>query len=211
MKIKLIILIIIYLFVSINAQEVQRTADNSTVIKLKAGDGPFSKKIIEPGAIVTLYSPNGDFSFLDVGEIELMEGGKFYKIVGVMEEDELVVDVDKQLANKIAKSEIAEVEIAEITAALPKEFTIERAYPNPFNPVVNIRYGLPAVSSVHLVIHDLSGRLINEYAVGDKSAGWHEFKWDATDKLGQSVGSGIYLLNVQVGDKHLKQKLTFIK
>ena len=201
----------ICLFISINAQEVQRTADNSKIIKLKAGDGPFSKKIIEPGAIVTLYSPDGDFSFLDVGEIELMEGGKFYKIVGKLEDDELVEDVAKPLASQKGDSESQEAAIEAVTEALPKEFTIERAYPNPFNPVVNIRYGLPEVGSVQIVIHDLSGRLINEYAVGDKSAGWHEFRWDATDNIGQSVGSGIYLLTVQVGDKHLKQKLTFIK
>ena len=65
--------------------------------------------------------------------------------------------------------------------------------------------------STHIVIHDLSGRLINEYAVGDKSAGWHEFRWDATDNIGQSVGSGIYLLTINVGEKQLKQKLTYVK
>ncbi len=101
--------------------------------------------------------------------------------------------------------------VVENEVSLPLEFTIERAYPNPFNPVVNVRFGLPQEAPVHILIHDIAGRLIGDYKVGNRSAGWHEFSWNAVDMLGQGVGTGIYLLTIQAGDKLQKQKITYIK
>jgi len=97
------------------------------------------------------------------------------------------------------------------SASIPTELTINKAFPNPFNPVVSISYGLPSNSDVNILIHDLNGRKISEYSQHNKTAGWHEFKWDALDNRGNSVGSGVYLLTIQAGEMLTKQKLTFIK
>ena len=98
-----------------------------------------------------------------------------------------------------------------IEASLPTELSISKAYPNPFNPVVNIRYGLPTSAAVNILIYDLIGRKIAEYSINQQSAGWHEFNWDAVDQYGQSVGSGIYLMTIQAGNMVKKQKITFLK
>jgi len=98
-----------------------------------------------------------------------------------------------------------------IEASLPAELSISRAYPNPFNPIVNISYGLPESAAVKIVIHDLSGRKIAEYNLIAQSAGWHEFNWNALDQYGQTVGSGIYLMTIQASNMVKKQKITFLK
>ncbi len=96
-------------------------------------------------------------------------------------------------------------------ASLPTELSISKAYPNPFNPVVKISYGLPERADVKIVIHDLSGRKIAGYSINQQNAGWHEFNWNALDQNGQKVGSGIYLLTIQASDMIKKQKITFLK
>lgn len=104
------------------------------------------------------------------------------------------------------------IEIAEADEiSLPTELSISKAYPNPFNPIVNISYGLPKVADVRIVIHDLSGRKIAEHNINQQSAGWHEFNWNALDQDGQSVSSGIYLLTIQASNMVKKQKITFLK
>lgn len=113
-------------------------------------------------------------------------------------------------ANVKAGSEKEELD-RENEIALPLKFTIEKAYPNPFNPVVNIRFGLPKDAPVNILIYDVTGRIIGDYKVGIRSAGWHEFSWNAADMLGQDVGTGIYLLSIHAGEKIHKQKVTYIK
>ena len=63
--------------------------------------------------------------------------------------------------------------------ALPIEFEVSEAFPNPFNPSVQISYGLPKASHVNISIHDLSGRMIAKYNYNQQNAGWHEFNWNA--------------------------------
>jgi hypothetical protein len=104
----------------------------------------------------------------------------------------------------------SEVEMAEVTA-LPTELMISRPYPNPFNPTVRISYGLPVDADVRILIHDLGGRKIAEFSDLGRSAGWHEFNWNAMDQNGQLVGSGIYLLTIHASDMIKKQKITYIK
>ena len=49
------------------------------------------------------------------------------------------------------------LDIDELT---PIEFSISNAYPNPFNPTVNIDFSIPEPSNIKLNIYDLLGRNI---------------------------------------------------
>ncbi len=46
------------------------------------------------------------------------------------------------------------LDIVELT---PIEFSIYNAYPNPFNPTVNIDFSIPEPSNIKLNIYDLLG------------------------------------------------------
>lgn len=94
---------------------------------------------------------------------------------------------------------------------IPKEFTIEKVFPNPFNPTVNIKYGLPKADFVQIIIYDLQGREINNFSLSKQSPGWHNYIWNGTNSIGQTVGTGVYLFTIQVGDLFKTEKITYLK
>ena len=79
-------------------------------------------------------------------------------------------------------------------------------YPNPFNPVTNIIYGLSEYTSVQIVIFDLSGKqmelLVNEF----QEAGYHSVDWNADNHP-----SGVYFVKMVTGNYVNTQKLMLIK
>jgi len=82
-------------------------------------------------------------------------------------------------------------ELLKITALdqdKPKEFSLSRSFPNPFNPSTQIRFDLPEESNVSLVIYDILGRQVVELVSGEYEAGYHSVTWNAS-----SFSSGVYL------------------
>lgn len=97
------------------------------------------------------------------------------------------------------------------TTTIPQEFIVERVFPNPFNPTVNIKYGLPKEGLVRIVIYDIQGKEINRLSLHNQSAGWYNFVWNGTNSIGQAVGTGVYLFTIQVGDLIKHKKITYLK
>jgi len=89
---------------------------------------------------------------------------------------------------------------------IPVEFSIHNIYPNPFNPVTNIIYGLPEHVNVQIIIYDLSGKrvvtLINEF----QTSGYHSVSWNADNHP-----SGLYFVNMKSGNYVKTQKLMLVK
>lgn len=80
---------------------------------------------------------------------------------------------------------------------LPNEFKIIGNYPNPFNPVTNIKYTIPYNCDVQIKIYDLMGsevRTIREFV---QSSGKHEIMWDGKNNEGIRVSSGIYIYTLK--------------
>ncbi len=87
-----------------------------------------------------------------------------------------------------------------------------RAWPNPFNPRVNIAFELPASQHASLVIHDLRGRTVKVLADGIMDAGPHTLQWDGRDATGQTVAAGTYLATVRTADgQRTNRKLMLAK
>ena len=72
--------------------------------------------------------------------------------------------------------------------AMPKEYALEAAYPNPFNPSATIRYALPEAADVRLVVYDVVGREVARLVEGKRAAGYHRVRFD-----GSRLASGLYL------------------
>ncbi len=68
--------------------------------------------------------------------------------------------------------------------AVPRTFTLQQNFPNPFNPSTSIDFGLPAASRVRLQIFNLLGQQVVELVNGEKSAGWHRIAWTARSNAG---------------------------
>jgi len=89
---------------------------------------------------------------------------------------------------------------------IPEDFSIHNIYPNPFNPVTNITYGLPEHVNVQIIVYDLSGQqvatLINQF----QSPGYHSVNWDA-----DNLPSGVFLIRMDSGDFTQTQKVILVK
>ncbi|NQT62028.1 MAG: T9SS type A sorting domain-containing protein [Candidatus Marinimicrobia bacterium] len=95
--------------------------------------------------------------------------------------------------------------------ALPTEFTLEQNYPNPFNPSTTIRYGLPEMSDVTMVIYDLTGRVVRSYSESSQPAGWVNYEWSGTNMRGEPVSTGVYLCRLEAGKYTKTIKMVFLK
>lgn len=79
----------------------------------------------------------------------------------------------------------------------PARYTLYQNHPNPFNPITNIRYSLPANSSVLMRIFDMSGREVNTIINQPQPAGTYSIPWDGRDYHGATVSSGIYFCRME--------------
>ncbi len=83
---------------------------------------------------------------------------------------------------------------AETDDDIPVKFELGKNYPNPFNPVTNIRYGLPVDAHVTLCVYDVLGREIITLFDHKQEAGYHHIKFDIGSL---SMSTGIYLYRLE--------------
>ena len=94
---------------------------------------------------------------------------------------------------------------------LPIGFAMYPNFPNPFNPITQIRYDLLKDNLVNITIYDIKGRkirtLINFYQV----AGYHSVYWDSKNDLGGGVAAGMYIYSIQAGEFRATKKMVLLK
>ncbi len=113
------------------------------------------------------------------------------------------------LAGKIPKWEengIFFISLSATGVEIPTEFVLKPAYPNPFNPVTTIEYGLPEDMDVNIRIYDMNGRLVDELVNTVLPAGYHTTVWNA-----DSHASGLYFISVSAEGIRQTQKLLLLK
>jgi Zinc carboxypeptidase/Secretion system C-terminal sorting domain len=76
-------------------------------------------------------------------------------------------------------------------AALPEEFRVGDAYPNPFNPSTTLRVSLPTVGQLTVSVHDILGRQVDFINKGNVSAGRQTVNLNGND-----WASGLYFIKV---------------
>ena len=88
----------------------------------------------------------------------------------------------------------------------PAEFELYPPHPNPFNPVTNISFTLPAAGLVTISVFDVNGREIAILVDSYKFAGHNEIEFNAFQHP-----SGVYFARLQIGDFAQTQKLLLLK
>ena len=79
-------------------------------------------------------------------------------------------------------------------------------HPNPFNPTTAISFQLSAISDVKLSIYDMNGKIVATLINDNKSAGYYEVNWDASN-----FSSGIYFYRLQAGEFVDTKKMILMK
>jgi len=94
--------------------------------------------------------------------------------------------------------------------ALPTEYGIEN-HPNPFNPSTEIKYQLPQLDEVRIVIYNVLGQEVRTLVDGKQEAGRYTVRWNGDNEQGYKVPSGMYFLRMKAGNFIANRKLLLLK
>ncbi|HOX27025.1 MAG TPA: FlgD immunoglobulin-like domain containing protein [Candidatus Krumholzibacteria bacterium] len=73
------------------------------------------------------------------------------------------------------------------------------AWPNPFNPLLNLSGAVAAGGEAALAVYDLGGRRVATLAASRAANGTIAATWDGRDRAGRAMPSGVYLVRLGVG------------
>jgi hypothetical protein len=91
-------------------------------------------------------------------------------------------------------------------AAVPAEFYLKQNFPNPFNPVTVIEYGLPKSAQVELEVFDVLGRKVEVLQSGVQQPGVYRTVLDAG-----RWSSGVYYCRLRAGEFERVQKMVLMR
>ena len=94
---------------------------------------------------------------------------------------------------------------------LPSNFSLNQNYPNPFNPATIIKYQLPMLSNVELIIYNIMGQKVITLVNEKQTAGFYQVKWKGLNSLGNQVSTGIYFYKLQAENFKDIKKMVFIR
>jgi hypothetical protein len=90
--------------------------------------------------------------------------------------------------------------------AIPTEFVMHGAYPNPFNPTTTFSFALPEASQVMLNVYNLNGQMVQTVIDGMRGVGSHSVTYDASH-----LSSGVYLYQITAGEYSASGKMVLMK
>jgi hypothetical protein len=101
--------------------------------------------------------------------------------------------------------------VSAILASIPDAFSLQPNYPNPFNPVTNIRYGLPEPKNIRLTVVNILGQEVTELSNGWLDLGFHTVQWNGLNQYGKNVSAGMYFAVLTDGKAIRVQKMLLLK
>lgn len=97
------------------------------------------------------------------------------------------------------------------SSSMPETVVLESNSPNPFNPNTIIKFGLPKSQKVEISVYSLTGEKVRTLINTTMEAGYHTIRWNATDKKGAKVSSGVYIYQMKCGNEIFTKKMIFAK
>jgi hypothetical protein len=136
----------------------------------------------------------------------------FYSVLAIIDgqEDQPWLPTKRFGRANIRFSIFFDIEVSNETEGIllqaPKEFEIYPNFPNPFNPTTQLKFGLPEPAEVKILVFNMLGQNVYSWNSGSLSAGYHEHGLNA-----QGWSSGIYIYQIQMGNKRLTGKMSLVK
>jgi hypothetical protein len=109
--------------------------------------------------------------------------------------------------NSVFRRNIGElIGIKQISNIVPENFLLSQNFPNPFNPVTNIRFAIPNAGLVKLTVFDLMGREVETLVNEELNAGTYNTDWNAINH-----SSGVYFYKLNSEDYSETKRMVLIK
>ncbi|MEE9269804.1 MAG: FlgD immunoglobulin-like domain containing protein, partial [Candidatus Krumholzibacteria bacterium] len=84
--------------------------------------------------------------------------------------------------------------------------------PNPFNPVTDVSYYLPAAGRVAIEFFDVRGKRVRRLEPGREGPGMHTVRWNGTNDRAEPLSSGIYFYRLVVDGRNIAtRKMMLLK
>ncbi|MCP4292998.1 MAG: hypothetical protein GY780_14325 [bacterium] len=96
-------------------------------------------------------------------------------------------------------------------AGTPEVFALNGNYPNPFNPMTQISFNLPAEARTSVQVLDIRGHVVRTLYVGNMTAGPQRMNWDGKNDDGHIVAAGMYLARLRTVGYEATVKMTLAK
>ncbi len=93
----------------------------------------------------------------------------------------------------------------------PFRVSLERPFPNPFNPKTSIRFTLGEPGFVSLGVYDAAGRMVRSLLSSELSPGDHGLTWNGRDALGRPAASGTYFIRLRAEGRELSRQVVLLK
>jgi CubicO group peptidase (beta-lactamase class C family) len=90
--------------------------------------------------------------------------------------------------------------------SVPKEYSLAQNFPNPFNPSTTIKYSIPELSKVKLILYNLLGESVTTLVNEEKPAGNYEIEFHA-----ENLPSGVYFYQLKAGEFISTRKMILLK
>lgn len=90
--------------------------------------------------------------------------------------------------------------------AIPTDFGIYAAYPNPFNSTIRISYNLLNAETIKLKVFDILGRQVAVVEQGNMAAGTHSLAWQT-----KGFASGVYFARLEGTSASSVRKIVLIR
>jgi len=142
------------------------------------------------------FELTGDSPCIDAGTAEFVYNGLTYAIIPAGEYAGAAPDLGVWEWTE-QSSDIEEVPLPGLQM---------NAWPNPFNPEVNLCFSLPAAASVQLTAYNIRGQRVAKLVDAEFATGSHTILWNAAEHP-----SGVYLLRLQAGRYSAAQRVTLLK
>ncbi len=101
--------------------------------------------------------------------------------------------------------------MANQTTAIPEEIVLGANYPDPFNAETTIEYALPQDADVLLEVYNILGQRVRVLVNEVQSTGFKSIIWNSTDDAGNGVASGVYFIQLTIGERRLAKKMTLMR
>lgn len=96
--------------------------------------------------------------------------------------------------------------VEQIGTEVPKEFSLEQNFPNPFNPETQINFNVVSGGFTTLKVFNSAGKLIKTLAEQDLKPGKYSVKWNAVNEP-----SGVYFYTIETAGFRESKKMILVK
>ena len=93
----------------------------------------------------------------------------------------------------------------------PETIHLLSIYPNPFNSRISLAFHLVRALPVTIRVFDVQGRCVATLFRGRLAAGEHLVHWDARQRGGEELASGVYYLHFQAPSAAITRKVVLVK